>query len=43
PPSGCTFHPRCSHAKPVCSEKLPELREVQEGHYSACLFAEEFF
>jgi peptide/nickel transport system ATP-binding protein len=23
PPSGCTFHPRCAKAMPVCSERKP--------------------
>lgn len=36
PPSGCTFHPRCPHAKAVCKEKSPMLREVAPGHVSAC-------
>jgi peptide/nickel transport system ATP-binding protein len=25
PPSGCPFHPRCSHAMPVCSTRRPAL------------------
>jgi len=24
PPPGCPFHPRCVHAMPVCSERMPE-------------------
>jgi oligopeptide/dipeptide ABC transporter ATP-binding protein len=36
PPPGCHFHPRCPHAKPVCKEKAPELREIAPGHLSAC-------
>ncbi len=27
-PSGCRFHPRCSHAMPVCSEQAPALLQV---------------
>jgi len=36
PPSGCHFHPRCPHAKPVCAEQSPPLRELSSGHWSAC-------
>ena len=36
PPSGCVFHTRCPYAKPVCSEKIPELREVGKKHFAAC-------
>lgn len=42
PPSGCRFHPRCRFAKKVCSEREPELREVEAKHFSACHFAEQF-
>ncbi len=36
PPAGCAFHPRCSVAKPVCSEQLPDLVEVKPGHFVRC-------
>jgi peptide/nickel transport system ATP-binding protein len=36
PPPGCHFHPRCPHARPVCRERAPELREIASGHLSAC-------
>lgn len=35
-PSGCYFHPRCSHAMDICREKQPEFKEVCEGHKAAC-------
>lgn len=36
PPSGCRFHPRCSKAKKVCSEKAPKLVEIRKNHFVAC-------
>ena len=35
-PTGCTFHPRCTHATSVCSASKPEMTEVEPGHYVAC-------
>lgn len=35
-PSGCPFHPRCSHAMPRCSQKAPILKEVEPNHLVRC-------
>ena len=36
PPSGCTFHPRCSRASKECSELGPDLKLISNDHYVAC-------
>jgi len=36
PPPGCRFHPRCTEAKPKCSQVEPDLREVKKNHFVAC-------
>jgi peptide/nickel transport system ATP-binding protein/oligopeptide transport system ATP-binding protein len=33
---GCSFSPRCSEAKGVCSEKIPEFRDLGDGHHVRC-------
>jgi oligopeptide/dipeptide ABC transporter ATP-binding protein len=37
PPSGCVFHPRCPMAIAECGQVVPELREVEPGHWAACI------
>jgi oligopeptide transport system ATP-binding protein len=37
PPSGCVFHPRCPIAIDDCSRVIPDLREVEPGHWAACI------
>ncbi len=37
PPSGCVFHPRCPVAIDDCNSTVPELREVEPGHWASCL------
>lgn len=50
PPSGCRFHPRCTHCTPsnpalylLQTEEKPELRAVEPGHLVAChLYGDEY-
>jgi oligopeptide/dipeptide ABC transporter ATP-binding protein len=37
PPSGCSFHTRCSQVKEECCQIIPSMKEVQPGHHVACL------
>lgn len=36
PPSGCAFCTRCPIAEAVCSQKIPEMMEVEPDHFAAC-------
>lgn len=36
PPAGCRFKKRCMYAKPICSEVMPQLKEVEKDHFVAC-------
>lgn len=39
-PQGCKFHPRCPWATPECSQREPELTEIEPGHLVRCLLAD---
>ena len=39
PPRGCRFNPRCLKATAFCTGRKPELNEVKQGHFVACVEA----
>ncbi len=44
PPTGCRFHTRCPFAKDICSQQIPELKNLgseQNTHFVACHFSQE--
>lgn len=41
PKPGCRFCQRCLYAKEICSQKEPELQEVEPGHFVACHLTKE--
>ena len=36
PPSGCPLHTRCPQACDICSKEIPQLKEIEKGHFVAC-------
>ena len=40
-PAGCAFRPRCKYAIDRCATDIPPLREVAEGHTSACWVSDQ--
>lgn len=37
PPEGCRFCNRCAYATEECRQSVPKLREIEPGHFAACL------
>jgi peptide/nickel transport system ATP-binding protein len=37
---GCSFAPRCAHARAVCSERMPPRIEVKSGHHVRCVLVD---
>jgi oligopeptide/dipeptide ABC transporter ATP-binding protein len=33
---GCKFHPRCQYKMVICTNVVPELKEIRPNHFSAC-------
>jgi oligopeptide/dipeptide ABC transporter ATP-binding protein len=36
PPPGCSFHPRCPVAMPICSNEVPAMQDVRMEQAAAC-------
>jgi oligopeptide/dipeptide ABC transporter ATP-binding protein len=38
PPCGCSFHPRCPQARTLCSQIIPEKKQIGRNHWAWCHF-----
>ncbi len=36
PPPGCNFHTRCPESEEICTQQIPEFRDLGERHWVAC-------
>ncbi len=39
-PKGCAFSPRCQECNDKCTQAMPELLELEQGHFVRCLRSE---
>jgi oligopeptide/dipeptide ABC transporter ATP-binding protein len=35
-PPGCKFHPRCPYVMETCRVNIPDMKEVESGHFVSC-------
>ena len=35
-PKGCYFNPRCPFATDICRKQMPEIKEIEPGHFVRC-------
>ena len=40
PPDACRFAERCPNAQEICRMKIPDLKEIRDGHRVACHFSD---
>lgn len=40
---GCKFHPRCEYCMNICRNTVPQLRNINESHKTACHLLEQGF
>ena len=36
PPKGCKFHTRCKYCTKICTQVVPDMKEVRPNHFVAC-------
>ena len=37
-PTGCPFQNRCVYKQDICAKEKPSLKEIEDGHFTACHF-----
>ena len=36
PPKGCKFHTRCKYCTKICTQVVPDMKEIRPNHFVAC-------